>query len=435
MIKYYLPLFFVLLVFGCTPSSGVYESQVTPTTTYQIGYGLGEYNVTNNLSSLEIEEDIVSVLTVSHFSEHYAYGERKVLILRTNTRGRVVWSKLLSVASKGGLTAYKLLSSSDGSFIVLGSTNDGAVVIKLSTEGQVISTRQFERDGNDWYSFYDIQDLNDEFILIGSYGFHYNRQPFIASLDAELIPVSLGKLGTSYTHIATQSNSIFLTKIQNNNEIHLIKVNDQQEPIWKKGFEFNRAMDGLRKVVVTDNYIYIVGYGNHLNATYLFVLDHTGKVLNGLGLEHPYGDLIADQNSDNVLLLIGGKNGGSKLFKVSPDLQFIDEKYIARLTGKHGDGITGKLNFGAKTLNYQTDRTNQDPLFGNRGFHIARIIKGDWYSNCEIYQNDGDITRYELDVKSSDLELNHSFEIVEESSQSILIQEDSLDINLHTICD
>lgn len=431
MIKKISILFFSLLILSCSD-----DPEINTVPTYQIGYELEEYNVSQNLGTIESSGDIIAVSTVRHIDEHYATGESKILIFKSNSIGEIVWTKLLSASSGNRLFGADLVALPNESFGILAQTDEGSVMINLTTDGAIISSELYTGSSGEVYNFSSMHYNNDRLTLTGSSYINFNLEATITYLNPDLSPNFSGKINTSYKHANNHSNSMFFAKLENTNQIDILKLNANKEVLWEKGFEFPEYyLDGLRKIVVTDDNIFIAGHGSHLNNTFLFVLDENGEALNGVRLPHTFGDLIKEEGSDNVLFLTGSNRKNSALYRVSPALESLDVKSIARLVGKSGNGIYGKIYLGDQTLNYQINHTNEDPLFGNRGFHISRIVKESWDSNCNISQDEPGFSPDGAEINNLELQTSNTLEAIQVTNSSYSIHEESIELILHRICE
>ncbi len=133
----------------------------------------------------------------------------KVYVLKTDSVGSILWSKVYTDGAPGGYAwAYKIINSDDGGFLIVGDYNNQAIMIKINGVGDTVLTKQFTAMS----TASAISITPDKGILIGGNSMNLG----VGNNDAYLIKTdSLGNSGCFTTPISISTNTVNTTRYIN----------------------------------------------------------------------------------------------------------------------------------------------------------------------------------------------------------------------------
>lgn len=358
------------------------------------------------------------------------HGNSDVWVVKLNSTGAIVWQKTMGGSS--GDYAYSITSTSDGGYILAGTTrsNDGDVtgnhgdvdiwVVKINGTGNIVWQKTYGGSGTDWGNKI-ISTSDGGYVVIGYTnsndgdvsGNHGQNDGWVIKLNStggimwqKLLGGSLTDLLNSVTTTSdggyivtgsTYSNDGDVSGNHGDRDGWVIKLNSTGNIVWKKLYG-GTALDDLGSIIATSdgNYI-IVGAtqsnngdvsGNHgFYDGWIIKIDGNGniiwkKVMGGSGLDGFNSALI---NSQNELVVIGetqsndgdvsGFKGGEDVWIVKLDANgnTLDKKVLGGSDNEAG------LEFIASSDGYfvmigETGSNNGD-VSGNHGSRDYWVVK------------------------------------------------------------
>ena len=206
-----------------------------------------------------------------------------IYVLKTDSLGNSEWSKTFGEYNQG--QAYSIIQNIDGSFILLGYTNnypstpekyEQILLIKMNTVGDTLWTKGFDlHTHNQGYEI--IQTSNGEYVIVG-----------------------------------------YIKTISNEKKIYLVKTNSFGDTLWTKTFGHGISCSGYSVKETNDGGFIITGWDTFSNGLYTMVLIKTDGNGNMLSVNK-----LPIQNKNRKLVKIIDLLG-REINKPSKNLPFIE---------------------------------------------------------------------------------------------------------------
>lgn len=212
-------------------------------------------------------------------SNNYGLNSSAV-ITKVNQYGNIIWQHEL-IGNSIGTTFFRsrsLSQTKDSGFVISGSKNDSAMLIKTNPNGIVIWFKKYGISGYSYTVFQDHKNTIDGGIIAS--GRAYNDAiGFIIRTDSignRLWSTKYDSTDMINSIIESDNNNFYMLGIDSklsNRRSWLIKTNLLGEEIWRKRFEFGNAKD----IHQLESGAIVVGGG--VDSLILVKADTSGKII------------------------------------------------------------------------------------------------------------------------------------------------------------
>ena len=213
----------------------------------------------------------------------------KVLVVKTNNLGSVVWQKEFS--SGGHNLGNSAIEASDG-YIICGALNENSTLIKLDkNSGNEIFNQSVDNGGSDAFEHLALSTTG--MIAVGYINanditntFYTEGEAYLTFLDSnglKLNGLSLNNFMSHAYRIQSYNEYFFIAGLtEDASEFALIKIDNQGNVIWNKTFGGTKS-DHCFGMDISDNgYIFLTGHtlsGTVNWDTYTMKIDPNGELV------------------------------------------------------------------------------------------------------------------------------------------------------------
>jgi hypothetical protein len=267
-------------------------------------------------------------------TESFGAGSDDIYLIRTNGLGDTLWTK--TYGGQSGDWGNCVIQSSDGGFVILGTTNSfgaGAVdfwLIKTNSQGDTLWTKTFGGIGSDIASSV-IETFSGDFVMVGStpgVG-PSNRDCWLIKVDATGDTLWTKTYGGNYAEegnsLIQVSDSGYVVVGATNSwgpgdyNINLVRTNSNGDTLWTKTYGGTSDDKGFSVVQSSDG---------------------TGFIITGEKMQ---------PNGYTDLCLIKASNSGAQIWEKTYGGPFNDTGYSIKLSGGSyivvGEKFSGVTSF------------------------------------------------------------------------------------------
>lgn len=302
------------------------------------------YGGTGDDVAYYVQQTADSGFIVTGFTQSFGAGDKDVYLLRLDANGDTLWTRTYGAFTED--LAYSIALSSDGGFLIAGSTylsarGEEVYLIKTNANGDTLWTKTYGTSADD--RAYSIKNTSDGGYIIGGYA---------------------GKTG------------LFT------GDIYLLKINGDGDTLWTKTIGGGEPQaEVARSVTETfDGGYFIAGnYSTSLNEAFLLKTDSLGDILWTRRFGGSDGVWISDgqQSFDSKYISLGGEAIPFSILQIRKFDQagnLIGLKNGSVLTSTHGYSIQQTIDSGFVI----TGTTHDWPVGNPEVFIVKTNESGDW---------------------------------------------------------
>lgn len=283
---------------------------------------------------------------IAGISNSFSAGDTDIYVLKINNAGAKEWDK--TIGGKGTEEAFSMVSTSDGNFVIAGTTTSfgngesDSYLIKIKPSGDTLWTRTYGSSGIDVAR--EIIETSDKGFIITGYTFkNGNMDAFLTKTDMNGKEIWTQTYGTTsfdkgYSVKQTSDGGYILlgaTLSVGSGDCYLVKTKDNGDVIWTKTFGNPFAEEEGQSVQITLDGGYIFTADSQLDDTnfdiYTVRCDKDGIVI----WEKTYGG----DEKDVVKMISPAKDGNYILAGISRSFGWINpDMWLVKI-----DYMTGNL--------------------------------------------------------------------------------------------
>jgi hypothetical protein len=397
------------LIAGYTTNSTLYDCDIQLTKTDAVGNKLWQKSFGGSKPDFPchmIPSGDGNFLIVG-YSQSYGGGDKDIILIKVDADGNAAWTK--TYGSWGNDVGDDVIATSDGNFLIVGSSNSGsstglnANLIKVDAGGNVIWNKQYG-GGSDDFGHSVKQCSDGGFIMLGhSFSYGTNGDAYLLKTDASGNEAWYKNFGGSQydegTYITTNSDGSFTFLVRDSSnagqdiDVKIIKTDGSGNTVWTKNYGGNKK-DTPKMISNTSDGGYIIAaisrsFGWVNPDMWILKTNSAGDTTwtrhyGGVAHEHAY---VAKEQGDGSYIVVG------KSDSYGPDMDIMFLKLNSQGTLAVG---VNELFADAGTIKVYPNPSNGKMKIDLSGTEFARITIKDVVGN-EIYAVQG-IKEEELSI-------------------------------------
>lgn len=164
-------------------------------------------------------------------------NEKKVLLIRTNSTGTIIWNKVIAVSYEE--KAYSIIETSTGDLVIGGYTTAGVYLLKMNSSGTLLWEKSYGNNNSNEICYQVIETSNGDYVMAGkSDSVTQNLFLLRTDLNGNLLWTKSYGSCIGMSVLQTADSGFLITGMTDNanTEIHVLKTDALGNVSWSKAY-------------------------------------------------------------------------------------------------------------------------------------------------------------------------------------------------------